>query len=65
VKKLITLTVLLIQHLVFSQTISPVLEHFTSVGGIDEWSLITGQPNTGAHGSELCVNVSGNYLDNI
>ena len=63
-KTLITLTVLLIQHLVFSQTISPVLEHFTSVGGIDEWSLITGQPNTGTHGSELCVNVSGNYLDN-
>ena len=28
------------------------------------FTLITGQPNTGSHGGFLCYNVSGNYIDN-
>lgn len=48
---------------VFSQTVSPYIDEFTSVDGVDEWSLVTGQGNTGIHNEALCFNVSGTYLD--
>ncbi len=48
---------------VYSQTSNPYVEEFDSFGGPGEWELVTGQPNTGSHGGELCYNVSGTYID--
>lgn len=48
----------------YTQTQSPVLEHFTSTGTGNDWTLVTGQPNCGAHVSDLCANITGNYIDN-
>lgn len=48
----------------FSQTPSPWIDEFTSLSQPgDKFRLVTGQPNTGAHGGFLCYNLSGNYLD--
>jgi len=54
---------LLLCTTVYSQTPNPYVEEFDSFGGPDEWELVTGQPNTGSHGGELCYNVSGTYID--
>lgn len=54
---------LLLCTTVYSQTPNPYIEEFDSFGGVGEWELVTGQPNTGSHGGELCYNVSGTYID--
>lgn len=48
-----------------SQTPHPYVDQFDSFGDVGEWSLVTGQGNTGSHGGLLCYNVTGNYLDGV
>jgi hypothetical protein len=56
---LLALFVSLFSLCVQGQTPSPYIENFDSFGNPGEWKLVTGQPNTGSHGGELCYNVSG------
>ena len=60
---LLALFVSLFSLYVQGQTPSPYIENFDSFGNPGEWKLVTGQPNTGSHGGELCYNVSGTYID--
>jgi hypothetical protein len=64
-RTLILTLCMLYVNLYTSQTFSPVLEDYNSIGAAgDPWKLVTGQPNAGAHGGQLCYNISGNYIDN-
>ena len=49
----------------FSQTLSPWIDEFTSLNQPgDKFQLVTGQGNTGSHDGFLCYNNVGNYIDN-
>lgn len=61
-KNLLTVLAVLFCFLFSSQTPSPYIDQFDSFGGVGEWSIVTGQGNTGSHSGFLCYNLTGNYL---
>lgn len=63
-KNLLSLLAVFVCFNAFTQTLSPWLDEMNSIGQPgDQWRLVTGQPNTGAHNGEMCYNVVGTYLD--
>lgn len=43
----------------------PIFDHFTAIGGTNQWFIAFGAPNMGVDGgTNLCYNVGGNYFNN-